>query len=81
MNKSRQSNNTSGSIGVFCYKAKNKWRAHIQKDGKNIHLGYFETKEEAIEARSKAEETYFKEFRAQHIYNISNSSNITINNS
>ena len=46
-----------------------------------INLGYFESKEEAIEARNKAEETYFKEFRAQNIYNISNSSNITINNS
>jgi hypothetical protein len=43
--------------------------------------GVEEAKEEAIEARSKAEETYFKEFRAQNIYNISNSSNITINNS
>ena len=80
MNKSRQSNNTSGAIGVSFRKDRNKWRATIQKDGKLIHLGYFETKEGAIEARSKAEETYFKEFRAQNIYNISNSSNITINN-
>ena len=81
MNKSRQSNNTSGAIGVSFRKDRNKWRATIQKDGKLIHLGYFETKEGAIEARSKAEEKYFKEFRAQNIYNIYNSSNITINNS
>ena len=54
----------------------------IKKDGTKIHLGSFETKEEAIEARNKAEEKYFKEFRAQNIYNISNSTvNITINNS
>ena len=81
MNKSIQSNNTSGIVGVYFCKDKNKWRAVIKKDRNPIHLGYFETKEEAIEARSKAEETYFKEFRAQNIYNISNSSNITINNS
>jgi hypothetical protein len=81
MNKSRQSNNTSGIVGVYFCKDRNKWRAVIKKDGNPIHLGYFETKEEAIEARSKAEEKYFKEFRAQNIYNIYNSSNITINNS
>jgi hypothetical protein len=81
MNKSRQSNNTSGIVGVYFCKDRNKWRAVIKKDRNPIHLGYFETKEEAIEARSKAEEKYFKEFRAQNIYNISNSSNITINNS
>ena len=82
MNKSRQSNNTSGAIGVFFRKDRNKWRAVINQNGNKIHLGSFETKEEAIEARSKAEETYFKAFRAQNIYNISNSTvNITINNS
>ena len=81
-NRTIGSNNTSGAIGVSFRKDRNKWRAVIQKDGKTIHLGYFETKEEAIEARSKAEEKYFKEFRAQNIYNISNSTvNININNS
>ena len=56
MNKSKRSDNTSGIVGVSFRKDRNKWRAQIQKDGKKIHLGYFETKEEAIEARSKAEE-------------------------
>ncbi len=68
-------------MGVNFHKRDKKWRAQITKDGKNIHLGSFETKEEAIEARNKAEEKYFKEFRTQNIYNISNSINITINNS
>ena len=81
MNKSKHSNNISGITGVCFCKDRNKWRAVIKKDRNPIHLGYFETKEEAIEARNNAEETYFKEFRAQNIYNISNSSNITINNS
>ena len=47
---------------------------------KRCNLGYFETKEEAIQTRQNAEETYFKDYRVQNI-NISNSSNITINNS
>ena len=82
MNKSIQSNNTSGIVGVYFCKDRNKWRARIIKEGRQINLGFFETKEEAIEARSQAEETYFKEFRAQNIYNISNSTvNININNS
>ena len=81
MNRSKCSNNTSGTTGVNFHKTNNKWRARITKDGARKNLGSFDSKEEAIEARNKAEEKYFKEFRAQNIYNISNSSNITINNS
>ena len=82
MNQSKRSDNTSGIKGVNFHKTNKKWRAQITKDGRKIFLGYFESKEEAIEARSKAEEKYFKEFRAQNIYNISNSTvNININNS
>ena len=55
MNKSIQSNNTSGIVGVYFCKDKNKWRAVIKKDRNPIHLGYVETKEGAIEARNKAE--------------------------
>ena len=80
-NRTIGSNNTSGTTGVDFHKNNNKWRARIIKNRTQINLGYFESKEEAIEARNKAEEKYFKEFRAQNIYNISNSSNITINNS
>ncbi len=80
MNKSKHSNNISGIVGVCFCKTKNKWKAKIQQDGKSKHLGFFESKEEAIQARQNAEETYYKEFRPQNI-NISNSSNITINNS
>ena len=55
MNRSKPSNNTSGTIGVSFRKDRNKWRAVIKQNGNKIHLGSFETKEEAIEARSKAE--------------------------
>ena len=81
-NRTIGSNNTSGTTGVDFRKDKNKWRARIIKEGRQINLGFFETKEEAIEARSRAEEKYFKEFRPQNVYNISNSTvNININNS
>lgn len=48
--------NPSGYTGVM--KAKNKWCARIQVNGKKKHLGTFNTIEEAIAARKKAEEEY-----------------------
>jgi hypothetical protein len=41
-------NNTSGATGVFPHK--NRWRAYI-----NLHLGIFDTFEEAVAARKAAE--------------------------
>lgn len=57
------SNNTSGTTGVYWSKAKNKWNVRIQVNYKQIHLGYFDTLEEAIEVRKKAEIEYFGEYR------------------
>lgn len=52
-------NNTSGYKGV--YRMKNgRYRAAIYFKGKNIHLGVYDTKEDAAEARKVGEETYFK---------------------
>lgn len=48
--------NTSGITGV--YKRKNRWQAAIGVNGKFKSLGYFLTKEEAIQARKAAEEKY-----------------------
>jgi hypothetical protein len=39
--------NKSGFIGVSFHKIKNKWQAQIKHKSKNIHLGYFDNKEEA----------------------------------
>lgn len=47
--------NTSGYKGVSQYKANDKWTAYIHIDKKRVHLGYFKTKQEAINARKKAE--------------------------
>lgn len=60
MNKGIQSNNSSGYPGVSY--SKNKWRAYIGINGKQIHLGRYSTLEEAIEARKQAEIEYFGEF-------------------
>ncbi len=49
-NKSRYISNKSGYIGVFWNKVANKWQAQIRIKGKAIHLGLFDTPEEASEA-------------------------------
>lgn len=46
-------------VGTYFNKACNKWRAYIRINGKNKHLGYFLTREEAIAARKTAEQKYF----------------------
>ena len=63
INKSKQSNNTSGYTGVYWNKRRCKWVAQIKVNSKKIHLGYFENKEDAIESRKKAEEKYFGEYK------------------
>jgi hypothetical protein len=68
MNSSMKSNNTSGITGVWINKTKkkNKWVAEIFVGGKEICLGNFKNKEEAIKARGDAEQIYFKEFAPQN---------------
>lgn len=59
-------NNTSGAKGVSFLPKKSGvrnndgWRAYIVFKGKQIHLGVFDDKEDAIAARKAAEEKYFK---------------------
>lgn len=52
-------NNTSGVTGVYLQKKTNKWKASIKFQGKNIQLGTFTEKDEAIAARKEAEEILF----------------------
>ena len=63
MNRPLRNNNTSGITGVSLYKQTNKWRAYIEYNQKYIHLGLFDTKEDAIKARKQAEIKYFGEYR------------------
>lgn len=62
--KRRNRNNTSGHRGV-CYapaaSPTKHWRAQITVNGRNIHLGMFATKEEAVVARRAAELEHYGE--------------------
>lgn len=54
--------NTSGYPGVCWKKDKQRWQARIFFNGKDKHLGYFYTKEEAVEARKNAEKIIYDNY-------------------
>ena len=62
MNSGVRSDNTSGITGVKWNKKREKWEAGLQIDKKYIHLGIFSNKQDAIEARLKAELELFGEY-------------------
>lgn len=62
MNRGKQNNNTSGFKGVSWYKASKTWQAQISVKGEHIHLGRYNTKEEAAEIYNKAAKEYHGEF-------------------
>jgi hypothetical protein len=47
LNKTQNTNNTSGYTGVHWHKASQKWQAQITSNRKKIHLGLYDTKEQA----------------------------------
>tara|TARA_R110000782_G_C14701656_1_gene402174 strand:- start:131 stop:634 length:504 start_codon:yes stop_codon:yes gene_type:complete len=51
-------NNKSGFIGVHFDKSKNKWAAAIGHKSRQIKLGSFEKKEDAVKARKAANKKY-----------------------
>lgn len=63
MNKKFMSNNTSGCMGVYWTNREKRWISKICYKGEEICLGYYKTKEEAIEARKQAEIDLFGEYR------------------
>lgn len=63
VNIKRRKDNTSGYTGVN--KKGNKWVASISFNRKRTHLGTFETIEEAIIARKRAEEIIHKDFNGE----------------
>lgn len=65
-NQKLSASNTSGVKGVSWDDSRQKWRAKIVANGKIYHIGRYDKKENAIEARKLAEIKYHKEFRFQH---------------
>ena len=60
MNRSLNSNNTSGYMGVT--KFRRKWQARIRKGGKAVYARYFDTALEAAIARDQAAIQHYGEF-------------------
>ena len=54
-NRSPSKNNTSGCAGVYWNKNTEKWHASIYLDGKNRHLGCFNSFSDAVAARKEVE--------------------------
>ena len=68
MNRTKQRRKcTSNYIGVSYHISRNKWQATIGINGKNKHLGLYNTEEEAYQARLNAEKKYFGEYAPQEV--------------
>ncbi len=61
-NQPLQHNNTSGVSGVSYYPPRKKYRARIKICQHDIHLGYYDTFEEAVQARNVGMECMFGEY-------------------
>lgn len=57
-NQRISSKNTSGHMGVYWHKSRDKWCAFIKVDRRKKHLGLFAKKEDAIAKRKAAEREY-----------------------
>ena len=62
MNAAVRSDSTSGYKGVSYDRSRDRWYAYINLDGKRKMLGRYKTKQEAVDARLKAEQQFFGEF-------------------
>lgn len=70
-NEKLYNNNVSGHKGVYYSKREQKWKASITSDKVVYHLGTFNTKQEAIEVRERAEVELHKEYNRakEHLCN------------
>ena len=69
MNRDIYANNKTGVTGVYYRKDIGKYSALIKDGGRQIYIGTFVNKEDAIKARLKAEVQYYGEFAPQrHLF-------------
>lgn len=61
-NKGKCRNNTSGYKGVSWFKPMEKWDVRITHNKKQVHIGYFDDKEDAAKAYLEASKKYHKDF-------------------
>lgn len=61
-NQPKDKSNKSGLKGVFAHRDNSRWRAAIKVNGKPLHLGIFQTKEEAHAAYCDAARKHHGEF-------------------
>jgi hypothetical protein len=61
MNKSKTEENRSSKFKGVTKMPNGKWKAHIGKNDKDIHLGYFDTENEAAEAYNNEAKKLFGE--------------------
>jgi hypothetical protein len=59
-NSSLRSTNTSGVSGVFFDNRAKRWRAQIYYNGKTKHIGIYDSFNDAVVARKKAEQEYYE---------------------
>lgn len=62
MNKELLDSNNSGVAGVIWDKDRMKWTAYITVNYHRIHLGYFDSFNDAVYVRKESEDKYFGEF-------------------
>ena len=62
LNSKMKANNTSGVKGVTWNKEKSIWKAYIKNEGKQLHLGYFHSLEEAEAVVKDARVKYHGEY-------------------
>ena len=60
-----QSQNRSGMRGIYLDEKSGRYRVRIMLRGKQHHVGYFSTLDEAVKARLQAEEEFFGPFRQE----------------
>ena len=69
-NTSKQLNKSSQYKGVHWVKSRSTWAAYIKRDGKQIHLGYFKSEEEAALSYNKTAMDHFGEFAKLNVIEL-----------